>query len=113
MDGETKTGGFSRPVQAGRRAGRQVRAVVVLAICGLAILLAAAGCRQYGTPDTSGKAAGSKPQAQTAPNSSASPVPKPSTRKTRWGPLSAADELLVAKVRLASLWEMPMAQEAS
>jgi predicted outer membrane protein len=112
MNRKTETGGFFRPIQAGQRAGRQVRAGVVLAICGLVVLLAAAGCRQYGDPNASGNAGGSKPQAQTAPNSSESPEPAP-TRKTRWGPLSAADELLVAKVRLASLWEMPMAQEAS
>ncbi|KAG0318292.1 hypothetical protein BGZ99_005785 [Dissophora globulifera] len=31
---------------------------------------------------------------------------------TEWGPVTAADRLLVRKVRLASLWELPMAQEA-
>ncbi|WP_187414898.1 DUF4142 domain-containing protein [Nonomuraea sp. PA05] len=34
------------------------------------------------------------------------------TRQTEWGPLSEADRDLVRKVRLASLWEMPMAQDA-
>ncbi|MCK2218769.1 DUF4142 domain-containing protein [Actinomadura sp. ATCC 31491] len=34
------------------------------------------------------------------------------TVQTRWGPLSAADRELVRKVRLAGLWEMPMAQDA-
>lgn len=34
------------------------------------------------------------------------------TWKTRWGPLSAADRDLIHKVRLASLWEMPSAQQA-
>lgn len=33
-------------------------------------------------------------------------------RQTRWGPLSPGDRELVRKVRLASLWEMPMAQDA-
>jgi predicted outer membrane protein len=93
MNGEAKTGGVSRTNQA----ARQVRAGVVLAICGLAVLLAAAGCRQFGNADASSKA-------QTASKSS--------MRNTQWGPLSPADELLVKKVRLASLWEMPMAEEA-
>lgn len=34
------------------------------------------------------------------------------TRETRWGPLSAADRDLIRKVRLATLWEMTIAQEA-
>ena len=32
--------------------------------------------------------------------------------KTKWGPLSAPDRELIRKVRLASLWEMPEAQQA-
>ncbi|MFG1944398.1 DUF4142 domain-containing protein [Nonomuraea sp. NPDC048826] len=35
-----------------------------------------------------------------------------STRPTKWGPLSAADRDLIKKVRLATLWEMTIAQEA-
>jgi predicted outer membrane protein len=81
-------------------------------MCGLAVLLAAAGCRQFGNADASSNAAGGKAQAQTA-KPSQSLEPAPTTRKTQWGPLSEADELLIKKVRLASLWEMPMAQEAS
>jgi predicted outer membrane protein len=99
MNGEAKTGGLSRQIQV----ARQVRVGIVLAICGLAVLLAAAGCRQFGNADASGKA-----QAASKPSQSL----EPTTRKTRWGPLSEADELLIKKVRLASLWEMPMAQEA-
>lgn len=34
------------------------------------------------------------------------------TRQTKWGPLSAADRDLIKKVRLATLWEMTIAQEA-
>lgn len=34
------------------------------------------------------------------------------TRQTKWGPLSAADRELIKKVRLATLWEMTIAQEA-
>ncbi|MFC5817613.1 DUF4142 domain-containing protein [Nonomuraea harbinensis] len=34
------------------------------------------------------------------------------TRPTKWGPLSAADRDLIKKVRLATLWEMTIAQEA-
>ncbi|MDA0637566.1 DUF4142 domain-containing protein [Nonomuraea sp. MCN248] len=33
-------------------------------------------------------------------------------RATKWGPLSAADQDLIRKVRLATLWEMTIAQEA-
>ena len=36
-----------------------------------------------------------------------------STWPTRWGPLSAADRDLIKKVRLATLWEMTIAQEAT
>jgi predicted outer membrane protein len=108
MNDETKTGGLSRPIQT----ARQVQARVVLAICGLAVLLALAGCRQYGNVDASGDAAGDKSRAQTAPKPSRSPEPAPTMRKTQWGPLSEADELLIKKVRLASLWEMPIAEEA-
>ncbi|MFI6737708.1 DUF4142 domain-containing protein [Nonomuraea sp. NPDC050451] len=38
--------------------------------------------------------------------------PETGTRQTKWGPLSEADQELIKKVRLASLWEMPMAQDA-
>jgi predicted outer membrane protein len=34
-------------------------------------------------------------------------------QQTRWGPLSADDRDLIRKVRLASLWEMPAAQQAA
>jgi predicted outer membrane protein len=33
-------------------------------------------------------------------------------RQTKWGPLTKADRDLIQKVRLASLWEMPMAMDA-
>jgi predicted outer membrane protein len=35
------------------------------------------------------------------------------TRLTKWGPLSQVDRELLKKVRLATLWEMTMAQEAT
>ncbi|MFG6198668.1 DUF4142 domain-containing protein [Nonomuraea sp. JJY05] len=38
--------------------------------------------------------------------------PETGTRQTKWGPMSEADQELIKKVRLASLWEMPMAQDA-
>ncbi|MDX3106423.1 DUF4142 domain-containing protein [Nonomuraea angiospora] len=38
--------------------------------------------------------------------------PETRTRQTKWGPLTEADQELIKKVRLASLWEMPMAQDA-
>ncbi|HEX4816799.1 MAG TPA: DUF4142 domain-containing protein [Nonomuraea sp.] len=38
--------------------------------------------------------------------------PDTGTWQTRWGPLTETDRELIKKVRLASLWEMPMAQDA-
>lgn len=68
---------------------------------GLAALVLAAGCAE----PTRRSAAESTP-------SSASPSVDNTTWQTQWGPLSAADRDLIKKVRLASLWEMTMAQEA-
>jgi predicted outer membrane protein len=57
--------------------------------------------------------AGAQDDPADAPVWSAQPSADSSIRQTRWGPLSAVDQDLVKKVRLASLWEMTMAQEAT
>lgn len=46
------------------------------------------------------------------PAAAAAVVEDESTWATKWGPLSAADRQLITKVRLATLWEMTMAQQA-
>ncbi|NUW39364.1 DUF4142 domain-containing protein [Nonomuraea rhodomycinica] len=93
----------------------------VLVSCAAVALCALAACAQY-TPTPRSGAAGlgtAPPAAGTGP--AGSPVPAPvaaeaaadaGTRETRWGPLSETDRDLIKKVRLASLWEMPMAQDA-
>ncbi|WP_146103864.1 DUF4142 domain-containing protein [Nonomuraea solani] len=54
----------------------------------------------------------STPGASAAPSASAAPGEKGGTWQTKWGPLSEADRDLIKKVRLATLWEMVIAQEA-
>jgi predicted outer membrane protein len=78
-----------------------LRRLALLAVCGLALPFLTGGCSK----DTQQKAA-ARPVA-------GRPVADNSTWQTAWGPLSAADRELIRKVRLASLWEMPAAQEAS
>jgi predicted outer membrane protein len=73
-----------------RRGGR-VRAILVV-IYGLVLVLFATGCRWAGgVPYDSSKF----------------------VKETAWGPLSDPGRLLIRKVRLANLWELPMAEEAS
>jgi predicted outer membrane protein len=48
----------------------------------------------------------------TQPTAAPSAPADDGTWPTRWGPLSAADRDLIKKVRLATLWEMTISQEA-
>jgi predicted outer membrane protein len=107
-----------RPIPPGRRdKRRRRRGVVLVVVSGLAMLLFTAGCRLTGTAEGSNEAERGKTNGVgnggKEPNASTSSAPGQATWKTRWGPLSAADRELIKKVRLASLWEMPMAQEAT
>jgi predicted outer membrane protein len=99
---------------------RRAHGRVVLTACGSALLVAVAtaGC----SPDYP-DAASARPaesifgvDAQGGdPGAGASPQlaeKDTSTWDTRWGPLTAADRDLLSKVRLATLWEMVMAEEA-
>ena len=74
----------------------------LLALAGLAVPLLTAGCNYGAQATATAPAAGSSVQ-----------LVDNSTWKTKWGPLSAADRDLIRKVRLASLWEMPEAQQAA
>ncbi|MFI9842328.1 DUF4142 domain-containing protein [Nonomuraea sp. NPDC051941] len=87
--------------------------------CGIAALCTLTACADY-TPTPVADTAGlsTEPTAvETGPTDAPTvqPVedePEARTRQTKWGPLSEADQELIKKVRLASLWEMPMAQDA-
>jgi predicted outer membrane protein len=81
-----------RPDHLTERAGRARVALVV--VCGLAVALLSTGC---------GRWAGG-----VGPLNSDKIV-----KNTAWGPLSDPGRLLIVKVRLANLWELPMAEEAA
>lgn len=87
----------------------------VLAISGVAVLLALGACA--GLPGAQLPSA-QIPSATVVPGVGSNPpaaagVVDTSTWATKWGPLSAADRELITKVRLATLWEMVMAQQAT
>ncbi|MEV0149458.1 DUF4142 domain-containing protein [Nonomuraea sp. NPDC050733] len=92
-----------------------------LVSCAAVALCALAACAQYTpTPRSGAGDLGAAPPAAGA-GPTRSPIPAQAaaeaaadigTRETRWGPLSETDRDLIKKVRLASLWEMPMAQDA-
>ncbi|MBN6056542.1 DUF4142 domain-containing protein, partial [Nonomuraea sp. RK-328] len=90
----------------------------VLVSCAAVALCALAACAQYTPTPRSGAgelatvppAAGAEPAG--TPVAADAADADTGTRETRWGPLSEADRDLIKKVRLASLWEMPMAQDA-
>lgn len=91
----------------------------ILISCGAGLLCMASACAGYTpTPSSDTAALSTMPTAiaaETTDPPSATPAeeePDTATRQTEWGPLSAADQELIRKVRLASLWEMPMAQDA-
>ncbi|MBO3748753.1 DUF4142 domain-containing protein [Streptosporangiaceae bacterium NEAU-GS5] len=102
------------------------RGRLILTACGSALLPAAGmGCapdyqdaasaRPASTVVGLGDAgAGADPAGAAGPVASppADPAKDTSTWDTRWGPLSAADREMVSKVRLATLWEMVMAEQA-
>ncbi|MET8866574.1 DUF4142 domain-containing protein [Nonomuraea sp. NPDC004580] len=95
----------------------------VLVVCATATLLPVTACAGY-TPTPAADGANTAALAEVA---SESPFPdeEPSEPsgppaededegvwETKWGPVSKIDRDLVRKVRLAGLWEMPMAQDA-
>lgn len=84
-----------------RRAG-------LVAASSVTALLLVSGCQMQ-----AGQGAGAvSAQSNAGSQATAQPTEDVSVWQTQWGPLSAADRDLVKKVRLASLWEMTMAQEA-
>ncbi|MFD1541235.1 DUF4142 domain-containing protein [Nonomuraea guangzhouensis] len=88
----------------------------VLAISGVAVLLALGACAGLPgaqLPSAQLPAATAVPGVSSAPPAAAATAVDTSTWATKWGPLSAADRELIAKVRLATLWEMTMAQQAT
>jgi predicted outer membrane protein len=99
---------------------RRRRGRLVLITCGVAVLLPIGGCglsRYQDSGATGASGVVSPAPAATSllgigPSTAAGEETDTSTWKTRWGPLSAADRELMAKVRLATLWEMVMAQQA-
>jgi predicted outer membrane protein len=88
-----------------RRAGRAATGA-------LTALLLATGCAAAKQQNAAEADPQTVPQAAQPIPSNAPPADN-SVQRTRWGPLSAADRDLIKKVRLASLWEMTMAQEAT
>ncbi|MEV1001608.1 DUF4142 domain-containing protein [Nonomuraea sp. NPDC050202] len=90
----------------------------VLAGCGLGLLCAATACAGYTPTPSSDTAAVSTVPAAIGTETTEPPATPTGeerdggTRQTEWGPLSEVDRDLIRKVRLASLWEMPMAQDA-
>src|SRR3954447_17556230 len=86
--------------------------IKLLMVCGFAGLQLTAACAVPQNNSASGNTptSGNNPPA-TASN--AEQVNANDTWPTQWGSLSAADRDLIHKVRLASLWEMPMAQQAA
>jgi predicted outer membrane protein len=92
----------------------------VLIVCGIAALWPLTACAGYTptpTADTAALAelASETPFPAAEPSESAPPAEEEEdtgTWQTKWGPLSELDRDLIRKVRLAGLWEMPMAQDA-
>ncbi|MEV0203306.1 DUF4142 domain-containing protein [Nonomuraea sp. NPDC050691] len=88
----------------------------VLAGCAAVALCALAACAQYTPTPRSGDLGAVPPTVTIEPvGSPAAPgvaAADTGTQETRWGPLSETDRDLIKKVRLAGLWEMPMAQDA-
>jgi predicted outer membrane protein len=86
--------------------------IKLLMVCGFAGLQLAAACAVPQNNSTTGNipTSGNNPPATA---NSAEQVSANDTWPTQWGSLSAADRDLISKVRLASLWEMPMAQQAA
>ncbi|GAA2822079.1 DUF4142 domain-containing protein [Nonomuraea rubra] len=90
----------------------------VLAGCALGLLCSATACAGYTpTPTSDTVAVSTVPAAVGTETTEPSATPSGEeedggTRQTEWGPLSETDRELIRKVRLASLWEMPMAQDA-
>ncbi|MEZ7132616.1 DUF4142 domain-containing protein [Nonomuraea sp. AD125B] len=78
-------------------------------LAALCLLTACAGYTPTPLPDTAALDAAVTAQPTSTP---APPEGDTGTVQTKWGPLSELDRDLVRKVRLASLWEMPMAQDA-
>ncbi|MEU8357036.1 DUF4142 domain-containing protein [Nonomuraea sp. NPDC048882] len=101
---------------------RRSRRVTI--VCGLGLLCSTSACATYTPTPVSDVAAISTatagitaepddPASSPAENAeNAEEEKQAATRQTEWGPLSEADQELVRKVRLASLWEMPIAQDA-
>ncbi|MEU4232286.1 DUF4142 domain-containing protein [Nonomuraea sp. NPDC026600] len=88
----------------------------VLAIGGVAVLLALGACAGLPgaqLPSAQLPVATVVPGVSSAPPAAAATAVDTSTWATKWGPLSAADRELITKVRLATLWEMTMAQQAT
>jgi predicted outer membrane protein len=90
----------------------------VLISCGLAALCSLTACAGY-TPTPSTGTVGLdtapptfEPEATGSPSAEPEPEPDAGTWQTKWGPLSEPDRELMKKVRLATLWEMVIAQEA-
>ncbi|WP_431929078.1 DUF4142 domain-containing protein [Nonomuraea jabiensis] len=92
------------------------RALISCGIAALCTLTACAGYTPTPVSDTAGLS--TEPTAVETEPTAAPTVqavedePETGTRQTKWGPLTEADQELIRKVRLASLWEMPMAQDA-
>jgi predicted outer membrane protein len=110
----------------------------VLTVCGIAALSPLIACAPYSPAPGPGASAFSTEPAvvdveETSPPSAeteteteaeaeteteaeteaeAEPEPETGTWQTTWGPLTETDRKLITGVRLASLWEMPMAQDA-
>lgn len=79
-----------RPVRLAVR-GRTVLKGIIAVLCGLALAAVCTGCQWAGgVPTLTGGV----------------------VKDTTWGPLSEPGQQLVIKVRLANLWELPMAEEA-
>ncbi|GAA1683831.1 hypothetical protein GCM10009733_095340 [Nonomuraea maheshkhaliensis] len=98
---------------------RRSRRVTI--VCGLGLLCSTSACATYTPTPVSDVAAISTATAgitaepddpASSPAENAEEEKQAATRQTEWGPLSEADQELVRKVRLASLWEMPIAQDA-
>ncbi|RVX41548.1 putative outer membrane protein [Nonomuraea polychroma] len=90
----------------------------VLTVCGIAALSSLIACAPYSpTPGSGASAFSTEPAVvdvdeTSSPSAEAEPEPETGTWQTKWGPLTETDRRLITGVRLASLWEMPMAQDA-
>ncbi|MGP3921022.1 DUF4142 domain-containing protein [Nonomuraea sp. 10N515B] len=97
---------------------RQRRRVFI--VCGIAALSSLIACVPYSPAPSSGASDISTVPAIVDVDKTASPLPEAEpglepetgTWQTEWGPLTETDRKLITGVRLASLWEMPMAQDA-